>query len=73
MSTFGLPGPIQGHQAEILPPEIEREIANSTAEFENRFGALAIMAKANGWIEDYRRELRRIAAAAWRAGRGPNK
>jgi len=50
--------------AGILPAAIETEIDRSAAEFEKRFGPMAQIARVNGWIEEYRRELRRIALLA---------
>lgn len=67
MSVFGLPS--ISTPPDPLPPEIEAEIATSTTEFEKRFGSFAVMARSQGWIEDYRRELRRIAAAAMKAAK----
>lgn len=53
---------------EVLPEAVETEIIRSTVEFERRFGSLAMMARANGWVDDYGKELRKIAVLARRAG-----
>jgi len=64
MSAFGLPV-----ETSEIPPFLVNVIEQSVQEFEERFGSLAMMARANGWIEDYRQELRRIAALAYQVGR----
>jgi len=43
---------------------LEAEIQKSVREFEARFGAVAIMARANGWIADYEKEIRRLVQLA---------
>lgn len=58
MGAFGLPA------ASKLPAHIESEIRKSTEQFEKRFGYMAVVAKSNGWIQEYENELRRIAALA---------
>ena len=53
-----------------LPPDLERAIEASVVQFEQRFGGMAMLARANGWIEDYRREITAIARKAFEAGGG---
>lgn len=65
MSAFGLPIP---EKTEVLPEAVETEIIRSTLDFEKRFGSLAVMARANGWVDEYGKELRRIAVLAMKSG-----
>jgi len=65
MSAFGLPMPEE--KPPTLPESVETEIIRSTVEFERRFGSLGLMARMNGWVDDYGRELRRIAVLARRS------
>jgi hypothetical protein len=67
MSAFGLPVPPP--EVEPLPEAVETEIIRSTVEFERRFGSLAMMARANGWVDDYGKELRRIAVLGHKHGK----
>lgn len=57
-----------------LPPvpltsELEKSIETSVVQFEKRFGGMAMMARANGWIEDYRKEVTALVRKAFDAGR----
>lgn len=46
-----------------LPPVLAERVEKSTREFESRFGAMAAIARANGWIDAYRREAIELVLA----------
>lgn len=57
MSPFGLDAP------PVVDP-LEAEIQKSVRDFETRFGAAISIARINGWIADYEKELRRMVKLA---------
>ena len=64
--------PSRGSAAPELPPELARKIEESVKRFEDRwngFGML-MLARTNGWITDYRKEVTAIALEALRLGKG---
>jgi hypothetical protein len=69
VSAFGLPTESNGAPAETLPESVEVELIKSLGGFEQKFtGPLVFMARANGWLDDYAREIRRLAWLAYREG-----
>jgi hypothetical protein len=52
-----------------VPAELKPMIEESVKRFEAKLGAMAIMARANGWIEDYRREVTQLAILAHAKGK----
>lgn len=54
-----------GDQSVELPAPIRAEIETSVAEFSKRFGLMVEWARSQGWIEDYQRELKRVATFAY--------
>lgn len=62
MNPFGDPiEPVSTPPPAPLPPAVMAEIEKSVQQFTKRFGAMEILARTNGWIDDYRNELVRIA------------
>ena len=66
MSAFGLP---DAEPTVPLPEDIEVELIKSLRGFEQRFGLMAGWARQNGWLEDYAREIRRLAVLSYEQGR----
>ena len=54
---------VPGTEPEPLPTEIEREIEASAQRFEEKFKCYGLLtvARASGWVDDYRNELRHVA------------
>jgi hypothetical protein len=52
-----------------IPSELKSMIEESVTRFEAKLGTMAFMARANGWIEDYRREVTQLAILAHAKGR----
>lgn len=69
MSLFSIPG--EGAPT-ALPRELQDRVDQSVAQFEGRWKAagLLLVARTQGWIEDYRRELTQVALASWKLGKG---
>lgn len=44
-----------------LPKDIEETIDESVVRFESKFGLMLSWARSQGWVEEYRKELCRIA------------
>jgi len=51
-----------------LPEELREMINRSVRDFEDQWGAMKALAKANGWLEKYRVEITRIVVAAYQNG-----
>jgi hypothetical protein len=65
-----LPTESNGAPAETLPESVEVELIRSLAQFEGRFAGMhmGVVARASGWLDDYAREIRRLAWLAYREG-----
>lgn len=59
--SFSVPG-----EAPALPAAVEEQIKASVFQFEKRFADLGMLsiARMNGWIEDFRAELVKVAEVA---------
>ena len=71
MSGGGGPGFTIPGRAPELPADLARKIEESVKRFEDRwngFGML-MLARTNGWITDYRKEITAIALEALRLGK----
>jgi hypothetical protein len=51
-----------------LPDELRAEIDQSVRTFEEQWGAMKALAKANGWLEKYRIEITARVSSAYRKG-----
>jgi len=51
-----------------LPEDLRIMISESVRDFENQWGAMKAVAKANGWFDKYRIEITRVVAAAYQKG-----
>ena len=62
---FTIPGSVETTDATpTLSPELSQLVNESVARFEKRLGIF----KQTAWVEDYRRELEAVAAAAFASG-----
>jgi hypothetical protein len=52
-----------------LPLELKSEIDRSVEEFEAQWGTLKFIAKENGWLEKYRKEITSLVMKAYQTGR----
>lgn len=59
MNPFGL-----SNDTPVVVDPLEAEIQKSVREFEARFGAMAMLARGNGWIAQYENEIRRLVKLA---------
>ena len=64
---FTVPG--GGSKSRELPLALAERVEKSTREFESRFGAMAGIARINGWIEAYRKEATELVLAGLDHGR----
>lgn len=55
-----------------LPPELKAEIEASVKRFEEKCGAFLMIAKANGYIDHYRKEITAVVVKAYNHGIGSN-
>jgi hypothetical protein len=51
-----------------LPDDLRKEIDLSVQRFEEQWGAMKALAKANGWLEKYRVEVTAIVRKAYLKG-----
>jgi hypothetical protein len=51
-----------------LPEDLRAMIDKSVRDFEDQWGAMKALAKANGWLEKYRVEITRVVATAYQKG-----
>jgi hypothetical protein len=52
------------YQPAPLSKRLQNEIEESANQFAARFGAMRMLAEANGWVRDYKSELERLVRLA---------
>jgi hypothetical protein len=65
MSAFEIPDP-----APEVPAELQTEIDASVRRFEEELGGMFVLAKMNGWLEKYRKEVTALSLKSYQMG-GP--
>jgi hypothetical protein len=51
-----------------LPEELKALIDESCKRFEDQWGAMKAIAKANGWFDNYRKEITGLVSTAYHKG-----